>query len=125
MFLLHIALSLELISLALGSLLVLKCCRYCCNRDSAVGTVGVGQVNEPARKIHKHFGFLKFVGCLIMILAFLGFLCSTFSYISHASKYGFDDRMYPDARSRVLDPYDQRVDPDQKVAPPLPASEVP
>jgi hypothetical protein len=122
MLLAHIAFSLELISLAVGSILVLKCCMSCCpsHKENLRS-----DTSENPRKSHRHFGFLKFIGYLIIILSFLGLLCTAIASVCHLTKYGFADVVYPDYKSRNLDRTEPRLEPNHKMVPPIPGSENP
>lgn len=129
MFLSHIALALELISLAVGAILVLKCCVSCCLphvRDVRAEHLHTETTSEKTpRKSHGHFGFLKFIGYLVIILSFLALICTAISTICHVNKYGFADVVYPAYKSKNLERNEERLEPYHKMVPPVPETENP
>lgn len=88
----HIALALELISMTLSALLILKCC-CACKRFYSCRTVYDENVTAEHRteaekeKSGKcktgHYGFLKFIGYFTLILSFAGLICTSISLGSY------------------------------------------
>jgi len=137
MFLSHIALSLELISLAVGAILILKSCcygfGYHCHSETTRGettrdtSTGETYKSETHKSGRKHHNFLKFIGYFVVILSFLALLCTAISYFYYLSEYGFmSDRYdrYHDNKERIMEPRNHRV-PDLTPPPPLPRPEHP
>lgn len=115
MFLLHIALALELVSLALGAILVLKCC-MCCNRYGHASTSYPESSVTTEKGREKHYGFLKGIGYFVIVLSIGGLLCTTISYVGYLMNYGFTDVKHEN--SRLPDTYDYKGLPNGAVPPP-------
>lgn len=103
MFLSHIALALELISLGLAAILIAKSGRDChCHTTYVDKTPG----DHPTERTHKRCqcGFLKGVGYFILVLSFLGLICTSITYGCYISKFGWKGMMYRDYLQQPVTP---------------------
>jgi hypothetical protein len=75
----HIALALELIAMAMGSLLVLKCCKLCCFEPA---TCTDKDAEKSKIKRRNCFGFFKFLGYFIVVVSLGGFICTSVTMVS-------------------------------------------
>lgn len=83
MFLAHIALAMELISMTFGALLVLACC-HACRRDCAheCRTGEVADLSDKGKKCKHSYAFPKVVGYFTLVMSFLGFICTSVNIYS-------------------------------------------